>query len=116
MIGVELDEGQKGGCNGTIDGKTYFKCPENQGIFVLRGQIQNVVAGRKRREREEKMSRGDISELKISERIRPRIKLENYKIKNLLFFKKNMSFYIMKNKQLAKTLSTFNSSIKILNL
>ncbi|XP_025093203.1 dynactin subunit 1-like isoform X2 [Pomacea canaliculata] len=37
-IGVVLDE-PRGKNNGTVQGKTYFSCPENHGIFVRQSQI-----------------------------------------------------------------------------
>ncbi|KAK7862442.1 hypothetical protein R5R35_001346 [Gryllus longicercus] len=37
-IGVILDE-PKGKNNGTVQGKTYFQCPENYGMFVRQSQL-----------------------------------------------------------------------------
>lgn len=37
-IGVELDE-PKGKNNGTVQGKSYFSCPDNHGIFVRASQV-----------------------------------------------------------------------------
>ena len=40
-IGVALDE-PKGKNDGTVQGKTYFSCPENHGIFVRQSQITAI--------------------------------------------------------------------------
>ncbi|KAK3590123.1 hypothetical protein CHS0354_041172 [Potamilus streckersoni] len=40
-IGVVLDE-PKGKNDGTVQGKTYFTCPENHGIFVRQSQITAI--------------------------------------------------------------------------
>ncbi|KAH3855895.1 hypothetical protein DPMN_098470, partial [Dreissena polymorpha] len=40
-IGVVLDEA-KGKNDGTVQGKTYFTCPDNHGIFVRQSQIQAI--------------------------------------------------------------------------
>lgn len=40
-IGVVLDEA-KGKNDGTVQGKTYFTCPENHGIFVRQSQITAI--------------------------------------------------------------------------
>jgi len=37
-IGVALDEA-KGKNNGTVQGKRYFTCEENHGIFVRQSQV-----------------------------------------------------------------------------
>lgn len=37
-VGVELDEA-KGKNNGLIQGKQYFHCPDNHGLFVRPGQV-----------------------------------------------------------------------------
>lgn len=37
-IGVVLDE-PKGKNNGTVQGKSYFSCPDNHGIFVRQSQL-----------------------------------------------------------------------------
>ena len=37
-IGVALDE-SKGKNNGTVQGKRYFTCEENHGIFVRQTQV-----------------------------------------------------------------------------
>ncbi|ESP00449.1 hypothetical protein LOTGIDRAFT_140744, partial [Lottia gigantea] len=37
-IGVVLDD-PKGKNNGTVQGKTYFSCPDNYGIFVRQSQV-----------------------------------------------------------------------------
>lgn len=39
-IGVILDE-EKGKNNGTVQGKTYFSCDPNHGIFVRQSQVKN---------------------------------------------------------------------------
>ena len=38
-IGVILDE-PKGKNNGTVQGKTYFTCEDNHGIFVRQSQVK----------------------------------------------------------------------------
>ena len=38
-IGIELDE-PKGKHTGTVQGKTYFQCPENCGLMVRKNQLQ----------------------------------------------------------------------------
>ncbi|KAJ7988875.1 hypothetical protein DPEC_G00313730 [Dallia pectoralis] len=43
-VGVILDEA-KGKNDGTVQGKRYFTCQENQGIFVRQSQIQVVDDG-----------------------------------------------------------------------
>ena len=40
-IGVILDE-EKGKNNGTVQGKTYFTCDSNHGIFVRQSQVGKV--------------------------------------------------------------------------
>ena len=40
-IGVALDDA-KGKNDGTVQGKTYFSCPENHGIFVRQSQITAI--------------------------------------------------------------------------
>nr|WAW84814.1 dynactin 1 [Halisarca dujardinii] len=42
-IGVALDE-LKGRNNGTVQGKEYFRCPDNHGLFVRRGQVNILPA------------------------------------------------------------------------
>lgn len=37
-VGVVLDEA-KGKNNGTVQGKTYFTCPDDHGIFVRQSQV-----------------------------------------------------------------------------
>ena len=37
-VGVELDEA-KGKNNGVVQGKQYFHCPDNHGLFVRPGQV-----------------------------------------------------------------------------
>lgn len=37
-VGVVLDE-PKGKNNGTVQGKTYFACQENYGVFVRQSQV-----------------------------------------------------------------------------
>lgn len=37
-VGVALDEA-KGKNDGTVQGKSYFSCPENHGIFVRQSQV-----------------------------------------------------------------------------
>lgn len=41
-IGVILDE-EKGKNNGTVQGKTYFSCDPNHGIFVRQSQVTKFV-------------------------------------------------------------------------
>jgi len=41
-IGVALDEA-KGKNNGTVQGKRYFTCEENHGIFVRQSQVRSSV-------------------------------------------------------------------------
>ncbi|XP_053407314.1 dynactin subunit 1-like isoform X3 [Mercenaria mercenaria] len=43
-IGVVLDEA-KGKNDGTVQGKTYFTCPDNHGIFVRQSQITAIDNG-----------------------------------------------------------------------
>uniref|UniRef100_K1R1G4 Dynactin subunit 1 n=1 Tax=Magallana gigas TaxID=29159 RepID=K1R1G4_MAGGI len=43
-IGVILDE-EKGKNNGTVQGKTYFSCDPNHGIFVRQSQISVIDEG-----------------------------------------------------------------------
>ncbi|XP_063042808.1 dynactin subunit 1a [Engraulis encrasicolus] len=43
-VGVILDEA-KGKNDGTVQGKRYFTCEENHGIFVRQSQIQNLDEG-----------------------------------------------------------------------
>ncbi|XP_066515730.1 dynactin subunit 1a isoform X2 [Hoplias malabaricus] len=43
-VGVILDE-PKGKNDGTVQGKTYFTCKENHGIFVRQSQIQLIEEG-----------------------------------------------------------------------
>ena len=38
-VGVELEEGQ-GKNNGSVNGKEYFKCSGNRGLFVRPSQLQ----------------------------------------------------------------------------
>lgn len=40
-IGVVLDD-CKGKNDGTVQGKTYFTCPDNRGIFVRQSQITAI--------------------------------------------------------------------------
>ena len=42
-IGVALDE-PRGKNNGTVQGREYFRCPDNHGLFVRPGQVA-VVKG-----------------------------------------------------------------------
>ncbi|KAJ8316867.1 hypothetical protein KUTeg_004771 [Tegillarca granosa] len=44
-IGVALDDA-KGKNNGTVQGKTYFTCDDNHGIFVRQSQISAIEDGR----------------------------------------------------------------------
>jgi len=37
-VGVALDE-PTGKNNGTVQGKSYFECPDNHGIFVRQSQL-----------------------------------------------------------------------------
>ena len=37
-VGVELDEA-KGKNNGVVQGRQYFRCPDNHGLFVRPGQV-----------------------------------------------------------------------------
>ena len=39
-VGVELEDGRQGKNNGTVNGKEYFKCADNRGIFVRSSQLQ----------------------------------------------------------------------------
>lgn len=39
-VGVELEEGQAGKNNGVVNGKEYFKCSGNRGLFVRSSQLQ----------------------------------------------------------------------------
>lgn len=39
-VGVELEEGQVGKNNGSVNGKEYFKCTGNRGLFVRSAQLQ----------------------------------------------------------------------------
>lgn len=41
-VGVELEERQ-GKNNGVMNGKEYFKCTENHGLFVRSSQLQVTV-------------------------------------------------------------------------
>ena len=43
-IGVVLDEA-KGKNDGTVQGKTYFTCPKDHGIFVRQSQITAIDDG-----------------------------------------------------------------------
>ena len=43
-IGVVLDDA-KGKNDGTVQGKTYFTCPDNHGIFVRQSQITAIDDG-----------------------------------------------------------------------
>ena len=38
-IGVEVEDGP-GKNNGVVNGKEYFKCTDNRGIFVRSSQVQ----------------------------------------------------------------------------
>ena len=40
-MGVILDDA-KGKNNGTVQGKKYFNCEDNHGIFVRQSQVRNV--------------------------------------------------------------------------
>jgi len=42
--GIKLGEGT-GDCNGTFQGTTYFKCPDNKGTFVTRENIKKILTG-----------------------------------------------------------------------
>ena len=42
-VGVELEDGRQGKNNGTVNGKEYFKCADNRGIFVRSSQLQVSV-------------------------------------------------------------------------
>lgn len=41
-VGVELDE-PKGKNNGIVQGKTYFQCRDNHGLFVRQNQLQVYI-------------------------------------------------------------------------
>ena len=43
-IGVVLDDAV-GKNNGVVQGKKYFSCPENHGIFVRQGQLTSLETG-----------------------------------------------------------------------
>ena len=46
-VGIVLDEA-KGKNNGTVQGKSYFECPDKHGMFVRQsqlGQIADVTTG-----------------------------------------------------------------------
>lgn len=43
-VGVELDEA-KGKNNGSVQGKSYFKCADEHGIFVRQSQLAVVDMG-----------------------------------------------------------------------
>nr|XP_026690408.1 CAP-Gly domain-containing linker protein 4-like [Ciona intestinalis] len=40
--GIELDDGNTGKSDGSIDGVRYFKCPESKGIFALPSMLTNL--------------------------------------------------------------------------
>lgn len=43
-MGVELDEA-KGKNNGSVQGKAYFKCADEHGIFVRQSQLATIDGG-----------------------------------------------------------------------
>jgi len=46
MVGIELTDGDVGDTNGKKDGKTYFKCHNNGGMFITYPQISHVYRKR----------------------------------------------------------------------
>lgn len=45
--GLELSEEYKGKNNGSVQGTSYFKCKQGQGVFVKRGKIVKETSARK---------------------------------------------------------------------
>uniref|UniRef100_A0A3Q1BQH4 Dynactin subunit 1 n=1 Tax=Amphiprion ocellaris TaxID=80972 RepID=A0A3Q1BQH4_AMPOC len=63
-VGVILDE-PKGKNDGTVQGKRYFTCEENHGIFVRQSQVSDIMISASRESLSTSLS-GDVSEAGLS--------------------------------------------------